>query len=120
MIDASTVLTCAGFALAATALYAPARPESPSLPVRAPVPVSALDLSYAPAEEPVRWPELVDQRVHGLDTAARLDLIAALESVDSAWSDAVLAQAAAEERGAVLRDAASAALARGPRVRAAR
>jgi hypothetical protein len=96
------LLLALGAALSALALFAPHLP-----PPR--IEVSAL---LVPPELPAKWPLQIDPRAAGCSASVRMELAEALAALDSAWADALLRQAFAEEPDAAVRAAIAAGLSR--------
>jgi hypothetical protein len=110
------LLALAGTALAALAIFAPARgaADGPTVSFAPPLAApfdrwSIPDVPPSRASEPT-WPELVDPSARACDAAGRVALVEALAMVPAPWAEAILRQARGEESDARVRAALEAAL----------
>ena len=98
------LLALLGTALMAVVIFVPSR-----VPAAATVSFSPPASPSATARTPA-WPTLIDRRASGCDAVARLDLVEALASLRTPWSEAVLHGALDDEPDPAVRAAVAAAL----------
>jgi hypothetical protein len=98
------LLALLGTALMAVVIFVPSRVPAPATISFSP-PASPCAIARTPA-----WPALIDHRASGCDAAARLDLVEALASLRTPWSEAVLNGALDDEPDPAVRAAVVAAL----------
>ena len=98
------LLALLGTALMAVVIFVPSRVATPATISFSPPPCPSA-IARTPA-----WPTLIDRRASGCDAAARLDLIEALASLRTPWSEAVLHGALEDETDPAVRAAVVAAL----------